>query len=363
MIIYVYLLLYLQLLSQIKLDRRICSVMSFLPLAIISAIRSPYVGNDAYHYTELFHRYSNIPWSEVFSQSIEPGFVAFCKLISYISSDSQWFLIVSSFLICILIAKFVFNNSKDIVFSTFIFVSYYFYFYSFSAIRQYIAIGFVINAFCYFKDKKRLKTIIFFALAVSFHYTALFLLPAFILSKLKFSKRNIYVIVLACMFIAVTFRTVLTNIIIRFDRFSYYRDDIDSFTGRGWDINIILYIFVFMIILLGIYILKRDTKFKNTLAKENSKYDNVYYDIYHYLICMMITLSLYIVSTSMSMAARANHYYAIFMTIYIPLVLSKVSYKKRVIIKFIIKMILFIYCVLMLTRNNYYVVPYSIGFW
>lgn len=362
MIVYVCLLVYLQYLSLIKLNRLTYVVLSFLPLFIISAIRSPSVGNDAYNYTQLFHQYSNISWSEVFSQDIEPSFVAFCKLISYISNDGQWFLIASSFLICILVAKFVFNNSNDIVFSAFLFVSYYFYFYSFSAIRQYIALGLAINAFYYFKEKKIVKTIIFYTLALSFHYTALIYLPVFILSKLKCSKRNITVIALLCISIIVFFRSAATYIIVQFDRYSYYRDDIDSFTGRGWDINIILYIFFFVIIILGIYILKRDTKFKNTFFKENIRFDNAYSDIYNYLIFMMISLSLYMVSVSLTMAARANHYYAIFLIVYIPLILSKMSYKNRRIFKVAIKILFFIYCVFMLMRNNYYVLPYTVGF-
>ena len=157
-----------------------------------------------------------------------------------------------------------------------------------------------------------------FALALRFHYNVLELLPVFIFSKLKFSKLNIYVIALGCISIVAIFRSLLINIIIRFDRFSYYIDDTDSFKGRRLDINIILYIFVFVIIMLGIYVLKRDTKFKITLFKENSKNDNVYYDIYRYLICTMITFSLYTVSISIIMAARANNYYTIFRIIYIP---------------------------------------------
>jgi hypothetical protein len=357
MIVYVSLLVYLQYLSIIKLNRLAYVTLSFLPIFIISAIRSPSVGNDAYSYTQLFQQYSNIPWSEVFSQSIEPGFVAFCKLISYISNDGQWFLIASSFLICILVAKFVFNNSNDIVFSAFLFVSYYFYFYSFSAIRQYIALGLAINAFDYFKEKKIIKAIIFYALALSFHYTALIYLPVFFLSKLKCSKRNITVIALLCISIIVFFRSAATYIIVQFDRFSYY-----SFTGRGWDINIILYIFFFVIIIIGFNILKRDTKFKATFFKENIRFDNVYYNIYNYLIFMMISLSLYMVSISLTMAARANHYYAIFLIIYIPLILSKMSYKNRRIGKVAITILFFIYCVGMLMRNNYYVLPYFLGF-
>jgi hypothetical protein len=362
MIVYVCLLVYLLYLSLIKLNRLAYVVLSFLPLFIISAIRSPSVGNDALSYTQLFQLYSNIPWSEVFSQSIEPGFIAFSKLISYISTNGQWFLIASSFLICLLVAKFIYNNSNDIVFSAYLFVSYYFYFYSFSAIRQYIALGFAINAFYYFKEKKIAKSIIFYTLALSFHYTALIYLPVFILSKLKCSQRNITVIALVCLTIIIFFRSAASYIIVEFDRFSYYRDDIDSFTGRGWDINIILYIFFFVIIILGIKILKRDTKFKNTFFKKSIRIDNVYYDIYNYLIFMMISLSLYMVSVSLTMAARANHYYAIFLIIYIPLILSKMSYKYRRIFKVSIIILFFIYCVSMLMRNNYHVVPYYVGF-
>lgn len=356
------LLLYLLILSVLKLKKRTAIILSFLPLAIISATRSASVGNDAYQYTQLFNYYSSISWSEIFGQGIEPGFIIFSKLISYLSKNSQWFFMTTSFLIIYLVAKIVYNDSKDIIFSAFIFTSYYFYFYSFSAIRQYIAIGFAINAFYYFKEKRTIKAIIYFVLSLSFHYTALILTPVIILLNLKMNKKNIAVFALVSILIGTMFRLIIVNIIMRFDRFSYYRYSIDNFVGRGWDINIVLYIFILIMIVLGIYILKRDTKFETSLFIKKIGYNNDYYDIYSYLICMMMTLSLYMVSVSLTMAARASHYYAIFIIIYIPLILSRMTNSNQIVIRTVIKFMLFVYAVLMLSRNNYYVVPFSFGF-
>ena len=127
MIIYIFLLVYLLFLTLVKLDKRASIYLSFFPIVIISIMRSPSVGNDAYQYTLLFQRYSNVAWNEIFSQGIEPGFVAFNKFISYFSTDGQWLLIASSLVTYYLIAKIIFKESKDITFSAFLFVSYYFY--------------------------------------------------------------------------------------------------------------------------------------------------------------------------------------------------------------------------------------------
>ena len=129
------------------------------PIVVISALRSPLVGVDLRNYIDLFQYFSAVNLTDLFHFRIEPGFVFFCKIIGCISSDSQFFVIATSILINFLIGLFIYRVSEDVGESLFIFVGYYFLFYSFSAVRQYIAIAFAVNAYYYFSKNEDIKII------------------------------------------------------------------------------------------------------------------------------------------------------------------------------------------------------------
>jgi len=107
----------------------------------------------------------------------EPGFKLLYNICSGVNLDSQMMLFVISVCIMIGFAVFIYNNSEDVVISTFIFACL-FYPSSFNIIRQYLAMAIAINSFKYCSEKKYKKAIALIIIASFFHITAiLFFLP------------------------------------------------------------------------------------------------------------------------------------------------------------------------------------------
>lgn len=348
MVIYIVLLSYLFIVADAKLQKKKKVFLGFLPMFLLSAFRNIEVGNDTKFYISSYQKYFNEPFLKL-PTNIEPGFYILNKIIGFISNGNERaFILLVSFITMLLFAVVIYKNSSNVGLSIFLFYSYYFFFYSLSAIRQYLAMSVAMNGF--FSYRKGNKKIGLFILLISFlfHYSSILLIIPIVLINLKPSIKNIiYVSLLSCA-VPLFFERIFYFLINNFNRFSYYTY-INNFSGRGISVNILLYVFEIVLILFGVYI----------IYDSNKKQKEINKDIYIYTICILLSLSLYITSISFTMAARTNHYYSFFLIFDIPLLITKINDKTRKFSYIMIKILFFIYCILMLSHNNWYVVPYK----
>lgn len=373
MTIYVLLILYVLVISKARISDRLKMILIFGPIMFISAFRDHSVGNDLKHYVNIFETIIDRDWDNLlYTKHIEIGFAVYCKLLGYISRNTQFFIAYSSILICYYIAKTIIKYSYDVGLSAFLFVTQYYLFFSFSAVRQYMALSLIFYAFNLYIHGDIKKSIPYFLVAFSFHYTSLAFIPVLFLVKFKINKRNIFLIVSSMVVIGLSYKYIFYDIINSFERFSYYQSYDLSRSGRGWDINIILYVIHAIIIAFSISqlnkymrIYKRDNKIEK---QRFSNLSNVireikdYNEIYSYMVCITISLGLNLASVVMGSAARMCQYFFIYMILSIPLLLCYLDRNNRMLVRISIYFMFFVYCVLMLSHNNYYVVPYSLCF-
>ena len=85
--------------------RKIYLIVTFGVLILVASLRDPSVGTDlAGHYAKRFNMIGDYSWSQIptFSTTIgyEIGYCYFTRFLHVFSSDMQFFIFVTSFLMC-----------------------------------------------------------------------------------------------------------------------------------------------------------------------------------------------------------------------------------------------------------------------
>jgi len=113
-------------------------------------------------------------------------------ILSHDIGFTQFFFIVSSFLIIFLFYKTIRKYSLDFSLSTFIFICFpVFFFQSLSVIRQYMAIAIVFYGYRYIKERKILPYFALVFLATMFHKSAFLALPIYFIYGNFFVNKKI----------------------------------------------------------------------------------------------------------------------------------------------------------------------------
>lgn len=150
-------------------------VASFaLILSIVEGLRGVTVGTDTVAYVEMFLHADEI--------TVEAGFKFFCQAIRYFTSSPTVFLFIAALLINGLVAIACFRLSEHPLISMFLWVFLYYYFISYNALRQYIAIAIMMNGFYYANRRKWIMYAICLAAAMSFHQSAMIGIVFFIIA-------------------------------------------------------------------------------------------------------------------------------------------------------------------------------------
>lgn len=185
-------------------------MVSFVLLVLLFSLRHPSMGVDLQYgesngYLGQFQRISRLSFSELFSTSIlnyEIGFVVFNKLISYLSTDIQFYLFACTFFAILPIFYIIYKYSDTPIFSFIIYLGLPSFMMLFSGMRQILAIGLCALALNFILEKKLIKFIIAVAVATLFHYSAIVFFIAYPVYYIKIDKK---MRILSLMLIALTF--------------------------------------------------------------------------------------------------------------------------------------------------------------
>ncbi|CAH8282820.1 EpsG-like putative glucosyltransferase [Mariniflexile fucanivorans] len=149
---------------------------------------------------------------------------------------TQFFFIVSSFLIMFLTYKVIKRESKDFVISTLVFLSFpIFFLNSFSIVRQYMALSIVFYSLRYISSRKLLYFLIAIFVAVFFHKTAIVAIVLYWIYNLKL--KNIHFIII---FIGGFFSSKLLYFLVEY-LLPHYLKYLDENVGVGGDKLLLLF--------------------------------------------------------------------------------------------------------------------------
>ena len=277
-------------------------------LIVIAGFRHVTIGIDTLNYKNIFDSVNTNGFDKLLYQSTEIGYTLFQILIGKIFSDFQMLLIISAIFYVSVISYLIFCYSKNPMISYLLFMFFDFYTFSFSGIRQTLAITFVLLAFIQIRNKKMFLFLLLVLIASTFHITALIFLPTYWLGKFNLSRKNLVFFFLCGLFIFLTkdyFQMFMNN---------YARINYDAAETGGFR----LYIVMIYTVMIGI-IYRKPFNLNNSV--------NVY------LFYMMLSaVIIFPIIRYNPVTLRLYYYFFIFMVIYIPNILSVIKDKAIVFI-------------------------------
>ncbi|MEG1028064.1 MAG: EpsG family protein [Oscillospiraceae bacterium] len=188
--------------------KNIFAFLSFLSICITSALRYN-VGVDFHSY---YWMYSVIANGDKIHA--EKGYRFLNELLINFTSEPQAIFVVTSIIITGLFFYGCFKYSPKPAMSLFLFITMGYLFSSFNILRQYIAIALIFASLKLIKENKFLPFLLIILVAMTFHKTAIIMIPLFFLTRLRLKQSYMVVISIICACF-VPLRGVLTNILVK----------------------------------------------------------------------------------------------------------------------------------------------------
>ena len=185
-----------------KQNRRF-ALLACIMLFVVYGLRNAFlIGNDST--SSYLHRFQEVDKTSVMGwvSGENWGFFLLMKVVSRLTGGNyQIFISLVSAFIMFVLGRFLRKYSPDSLQSVLYYMGLLLYPFLFSALKQSIAMAFVLLAFDGIVEKKPLRFLLFVALAAFFHIPALVFLPAYWIVKLGFGRN--YLLVLAGMLVLV----------------------------------------------------------------------------------------------------------------------------------------------------------------
>ncbi|MTC78877.1 EpsG family protein [Providencia sp. wls1916] len=215
-------------------------VITFIITALFIGFRYD-IGIDYYNYEKIFDSFNQVPYQIKY----EPLYY----ILNIISPSYLWVNIFSSMLI-LLPLYFLCKKSKinPTIFIT-IFILSDMFFSSFNIVRQMISLSWIMFGTWYLLEKKILKFILISIIAISFHYSSIFVIILILfISKANFNL-YLYFTVVLLVFIVSKFNLINNNtltLISQFSGYEHYFNNTSPSEGSGF--KFILYFFFYLIL-------------------------------------------------------------------------------------------------------------------
>lgn len=223
-------------------DRKQYIVVMAVLHSLLSGLRHPYLTGDMQTYCYKYWRVAKQGWfsEEVFQGGRNFGFNWLLKIFSMMSGEEfQVFLIAVAIFIEVVVAYLIYKYSPLPWLSFLVWNCIGFYCFGFNAIKQSIAMGFIMIAFVGIMEEKPKQFALFTILATLVHKPSLIFLPAYFLSKRKFTLQTL--IIYICGAVAVF---INKNQIVKLMEEFYYEENVigDSAELGGRFFLIVLFI-------------------------------------------------------------------------------------------------------------------------
>lgn len=233
--------------ERLSKKRRIyyCFVIAFL-FFLVAALRGVDVGVDVGTYSYvLYPNISKLAWKDVLSYPTDHGFAVLVKILSFFSRDPQILLAVVGFFFAFSVAYCIYNLSVDYACSFLLLIPLLYFATSLSALRQTVALSFVLLGYVYTSRRQLARFMISVVLGTSFHVSAFFALPVYLLYSIK-PTQKIRLLCLACFLFVYPFRRIILNFFLSF----FYSDYSAYAVEAGTQITLILYICIWILYII-----------------------------------------------------------------------------------------------------------------
>lgn len=267
-------------------------------------------------------------WEDWRSDNLKDfGFYAVAKFFSDIGlSATFWLLLIAAFF-AVMCALFLYKFSKQ-PYIGLVAVLSLFYSFTFTGIRQTVALAIVFLSLRFISEKKLIPFILSVLVASLFHSTAIIMLPAYFIAKLKIGLKQ-PIMVAVSFSISIFAPQIFRNLITFFswdDAYSGYAEREETLSWAGFIIQLAIWLFCLY--------LRRS-------IKEDKRYMYTFID--SLINCLTIGLCFQCFATVVAEAFRLSYYYSICLIAVVPNVIDKQTYIRKDWLQLIISCVFIVY--------------------
>lgn len=181
----------LEVIERICVSKRVSIIVGII-LVLFAGLRSYSVGADTLTYHYHFYNLMHYSFDSILSgYRYDIGFYSFTWIISHITKNFTIYLLLTEALYIFSVSKFIESESTNQIWSYFIFFCFAFYTFSFSTLRQALAISFCLLSYISFKpeEKKWILSVCLLVLAGLFHISSVIFIMFFLAKIIGYSKK------------------------------------------------------------------------------------------------------------------------------------------------------------------------------
>lgn len=307
-------------------------------MVLIQGLRHKSIGVDIAGYLNGYNLSKNMNFingEKLFNY--ETGYSLFNKMLSSIGISEQLFLAIVSLIITTLIGIVWIKKSKMPGFSVLLYLAFGFFTFTFSGLRQSIALSILFFSFLYIEKRNFIKFILSVLLASTFHKTAIIFIVAYPLYDLKLNLKH-YIFIIPSFIICFILKAQIFKIV----AFLFKGEEVQAQSTGAYGL------FIFMIGVLTLSYI-----FYNSDSKEVNAYRNY----------ILVAIFIQMLASQSNLIGRAGYYFWIFVTLLVPEVLkSQKNMLTRYLSECVVGSFLVIYYLDKLSTGYLNIVPYKF-FW
>lgn len=122
---------------------------------------------------------------------MEIGFQWICKLVAGINDNPRIVIIIFAVATCYFYLRAIWDQSDDIFFSVFIFLTWGYYFMTFNTVRNYFALSLTLFSIKHLAKKEYFRFVFIVVIAALFHKSALVCIPIYVAALKKYKLKDI----------------------------------------------------------------------------------------------------------------------------------------------------------------------------
>lgn len=351
----------LSLLIKKEKARRITfSLIGFICLFFLIAMRDISVGSDTKAYYDMYLKFHNVTLT-----GIEPGYATLMKVAIFLKFPYQGFLAFMALLTLIPLFFFFYRNSSNLCLSFIIFICFYFFSFYLSAIRNSAAISIILLAYEALKIKKDwlkfLIAIILVGIATSIHRSAILVSPLLLFAHCKLDLKYLIYLVLIII-IAFLYRTQVYEFI---NQYIYKLGNTPALHigGRVLLLSIILVLCAIIILPSKAKLFHENTAFSKLLYREKTEKEKSFPANSFSVMAVFVSIVFGVIAGD-SDFARVGLYFSIFVCILLPNTINciKSKYLRGIVVGVVIIFFIGIYYFTELRENFLQISPYKFFF-
>ena len=333
--------------------------ISMIEISIIAGFRNNNVGRDidVYVYPLFRSCLTNNLYTLIKDPNIEPLFLIILFVNTKLLGDYHLTLFVIEFVTVFSIYFYGFKNYKNVNFTILISVFLFVFFNNtLVMMRQFVSVSLIFISTHFFKEKKYIKTILLFLLALAFHDTAIISLIIYVFIFLEYSfsnSSNKLLIVKIFTLIVAIFVVLFGDKLVYYFTFyvpilpeRFFRYFSSSYIEEGLHFSIINFTFKILVLIMAIIINNKKKSHQSNLAVS----------------FILIDILIYLLSLRIEPILRLGYYFTIISYSFVIPSFGKIiveNRKYKPLFYYTLTIVLFLYWWYIFIHSNGITYPYS----